>query len=971
MTSLSQQQQTLLFQSVPSPLQDRVLQTWDAWQQACDAVGLDPAAGQPLELMGKVFASSEYLAQNQVKMPAVWQSLNQSGDLQRALELDDYREALRSLLEPIPTTDHAGLMKTLRVFRNTHMLRIGWRDLAGWAPTRETLENLSDLAEACIDVTLEKLYRQLCQQLGIPRDANGDEQRLIVLGMGKLGGRELNYSSDIDLIFGFAEEGTLDGPRPMANSQFFTRLGQLFIKTLNDITADGFVFRVDMRLRPYGDSGPLVMSFDGMEQYYQTQGRDWERYAMIKARVVGGDRQAGAELMAMLRPFVYRRYLDFGAFQSIRDMKALIEAEINRKGVKHNIKLGKGGIREIEFIGQTFQLIRGGGDPELQIRSILDVLPLLEEKELLSRDEVAALLDSYDFLRRLENRLQMYDDRQTQVLPDDPRRQASLAVAMDYPDWDSLYAASRQHRHAVHEVFSQVFAAQEEADRDTGENRQLHWSAALDDDSNCDKLQQAGLEPVAEIHQLLKNFYGTGRVKALPETGRQRLDRLMPLLLGRLVQIDNPLETLTRVLNLLEAIIRRSVYLALLAEYPQALEQMLRLCSASPWISGLLNRYPVLLDELLDVTSLYQPMTRDELQQQLDDLLQHKMDDEEQSMEQLRQFKQAQVLRVAAMDIAGQLNVFDVSDSLSDIAEVILEKALQLSWNHMVQRHGRPRCVIDGESVEPGFAIIGYGKMGGRELGYGSDLDIVFLHNSDGEQQISDGDKPLDNRMYFARLAQRLVHIMNTNTANGRLYEIDTRLRPDGAAGMLVSSVSAFEQYQQDKAWTWEHQALVRARMLTGPAQIADEFDRIREDVLTRDRDEAQLRTEVLEMRQKMREALGSKDTEQFHIKQDAGGLVDIEFLSQFCVLAGSRGCPELLQQTAARELLLRLPACGLLDEAQVDTLLHGLEVYRRLLNEKALQETTSTVATDTLNDCREAVSKIWQAVLEKHTATS
>jgi len=422
---------------------------------------------------------------------------------------------------------------------------------------------------------------------------------------------------------------------------------------------------------------------------------------------------------------------------------------------------------------------------------------------------------------------------------------------------------------------------------------------------------------------------------------------------------------MTRVLHLLESIIRRSVYLALLSEYPQALEQMLRLCSASPWITSLLCRYPVLLDELLDVRSLYQPMSKQELQQQLDDLLQHHMDDEEQSMEQLRRFKQAQVLRVAAMDIAGVLDVFGISDSLSDIAEVILEKALQLSWAHMIQRHGKPRCVIDAQSVEPGFAIIGYGKMGGRELGYGSDLDIVFLHNSDGEQQYSDGDKSLDNRMYFARLAQRLVHIINTNTANGRLYEVDTRLRPDGAAGMLVSGVSAFEQYQLDKAWTWEHQALVRSRLVVGPRQIGDEFDRIRRDVLAQPRDQDKLRAEVLEMRQKMRDTLGSKDTTQFHMKQDAGGLVDIEFLSQYCVLAYSHRCSALLETTSTRDLLLRMPDCGCLDDSQASILVKALELYRRLLNEKALQETASTVATQTLDDCREAVSNIWHAVLE------
>ncbi|MCW9013587.1 MAG: bifunctional [glutamate--ammonia ligase]-adenylyl-L-tyrosine phosphorylase/[glutamate--ammonia-ligase] adenylyltransferase [Gammaproteobacteria bacterium] len=961
---------------IPKSLHEKLSTHWENWLQACEKQNLSSDPGVDLSLLGKIWACSDFIATSCCRNPDLWFELIQDDGLNRSMAFDDYQSALATKLAAVATTtdsaiyDHA-LMKSLRLFRQQQMMRIAWRDLAGLAATTETLRNLTDLAESCVDQTLECLYQDLCQHRGTPSNANGDELRLIVLGMGKLGGHELNFSSDIDLIFAFEEEGETRSEsstrRAMANSQFFTQLGQRFIKALNDVTADGFVFRVDMRLRPYGDSGPLVMSFAGMEHYYQTQGRDWERYAMIKARVIGGDRKAGAELMAMLKPFVYRRYLDFGAFEAIRDMKAMIAAEIKRKGNENNIKLGAGGIREIEFIGQTFQLIRGGGDAELQVRSILQVLALLANKGYMSEQASAELADSYDFLRRLENRLQMYADGQTHNLPDDELIQQSMVLAMDAESWPALLAATAAHRQRVHNHFIQVFAVPQfsEDENATGNALASVWRDPLDEGHALEIIEQENISDAEEVYRQLISFKQAAQIKALQGASRQRLDKLMPLLLAELVGQEHAGIVIQRLLNLLLAVVRRSVYLALLIEYPIALTQLVTLCAASPWIAHLVTRYPILLDELLDPRAMYEIPNSGELKRELDAQMEQAVDDEELQMEILRKFKQAQVLKVATMDVAAGMQVFDVSDHLTQIGEVLVQKAMELAWQHMSQRHGKPQCIIDGEEYEPSMAIVAYGKMGGHELGYSSDLDIVFLHDSRGENQLTDGQRSLDNPVFFARVAQRVIHILGTQTANGRLYEVDMRLRPDGASGMLVSSLAAFEKYQQEKAWTWEHQALIRARVVYGNTHLAEEFDRIRRSVLCRDRDLPTLQNDVIEMRQKMRESLGSKTAEVFHLKQDAGGIVDIEFITQFKVLAAASRHPELLDETATRQLLQALYESGEIEAAQLRHLSEAYQMYRARLHQRALQEQSSSLDGSEFQPQREYVKQIWHNLLE------
>ena len=959
---------------VPELLHERISHHWQDWQQACQSHGRAPEQGVELALLGKIWACSEFIPLVMIRNPELWFELLEQNWLNQDAALNEYQQWLNQRLESIDSSNDLSLMKQIRLFRQQQMLRIAWRDLTNLAATSETLRNLTDLAEVCVDIPLEILYQDQCKQLGVPCDAAGNPQRLVVIGMGKLGGYELNFSSDIDLIFGFLEEGETNGPRVLANSQFFIRLGQRFIKVLNDVTADGFVFRVDMRLRPYGDSGPLVMSVAALEQYYQTQGRDWERYAMIKARVIGGDRVVGQEIMDMLKPFIYRRYLDFGAFESIREMKAMIDTEIRRKGNLNNIKLGSGGIREIEFIGQTFQLIRGGSEPELQIRGILDVLKLLAEKNYLTQQETSDLTQGYDFLRRLENRLQMYADGQTHLLPDDELQQLSMTLAMGYEDWPGLLKDCDKHRALVHKSFAQLLHGEDdgqaEAVIEKGSVSDI-WLHDVSEDEIIQNLESMGMADAQQVGRQLQQFQNASQLKSMTSTGRQRLDMLMPALLELLTEQSDPATVFKRVLVLLQSVLRRSVYLSLLNEYPNALKQLVDLCGASPWIANLLGRYPVLLDELLDSRNLYRVISKQDLKQELEVLLLQVEDDEEQQIERLRKFKQAQVLKTAAMDIAGVIDVFEVSEQLSNIGETLLEQVMSLAWNWMLAKHGKPVCVIDGETCYPTMGIVAYGKMGGRELGYGSDLDLVFLHDSQGEQQQTDGERTLDNSSFFARLAQRIIHLLSVQTANGRLYETDMRLRPDGNAGLLVSGVKSYEIYQQEKAWTWEHQALIRARMVCSSTHLKAEFDRIRNSILIQQRDDLSLAADVVEMRLKMRQALGSSaqsGSETFHLKQDAGGLVDIEFIAQYGVLLKSSECEGMTEHTATRQILRQLEGCGLLTKDQVSVLTDAYKEYREYSHQLALQELSSQIDKSRFEKHREKVKEIWLDVLAKHT---
>ncbi|MDN5517516.1 MAG: bifunctional [glutamate--ammonia ligase]-adenylyl-L-tyrosine phosphorylase/[glutamate--ammonia-ligase] adenylyltransferase, partial [Pseudomonas sp.] len=660
----------------------------------------------------QVSALSDFVAEQAQRDPQMFVALAESGELERSLASGELRQQLEAQLAECADEDALG--RCLRRFRNRQQLRIIWRDFSRQAVLGETCRDLSDLADACIDLAYHWLYPRHCTQFGTPVGRrSGQPQHMVILGMGKLGAHELNLSSDIDLIFGYPEGGETEGvKRSLDNQEFFIRLGQRLIKALDAITVDGFVFRTDMRLRPYGSSGALVFSFNALEQYYQDQGRDWERYAMIKARVVGGDQAAGAELLEMLRPFVYRRYLDFSAIEALRAMKLLIQQEVRRKGMSENIKLGAGGIREIEFIAQAFQLIHGGRDLSLQQRPLLKVLATLEGQGYLPPAVVTEMKEGYEFLRYTEHALQGIGDRQTQMLPADSQDQARVAAIMGFADWASFHERLMYWRGRIEWHFQQVIADPDEDESDASEASVGAewlplWQGALDDEAAALQLQEAGFAEPGTACRRLDDLRNGPQVRAMQRLGRERLDAFVPRLLAQTVEHEKPDLVLERVLPLVEKVARRSAYLVLLSENPGALERLITLCAASPWIAEQIARYPLLLDELLNEGRLYSPPLAPELAVELRErLVRIPEEDLEQQMEALRHFKLAHSLRVAASEIAGTLPLMKVSDYLTWLAEAILDQVLALAWQHTVQRHGRPQRA-DGSLCDPDVIIVG------------------------------------------------------------------------------------------------------------------------------------------------------------------------------------------------------------------------------------------------------------------------
>ncbi|PKA69715.1 glutamate-ammonia-ligase adenylyltransferase [Pseudomonas baetica] len=925
----------------------------------------------------RVSAASEFVIEQSVRDPLMLLSLVQSGELDRAFAPGELCAQIAAAANAAQTEDELG--RVLRRQRARHQVRIIWRDLTRQADLVQTCRDLSDMADASIDQAYQWLYSRHCQQFGTPTGRrSGLPQQMVVLGMGKLGAVELNLSSDIDLIFAYPEGGeTVGVKRALDNQEFFIRLGQRLIKALDPMTVDGFVFRVDMRLRPYGSSGALVLSFNALEQYYQDQGRDWERYAMIKARVVAGDQVAGAQLLDMLRPFVYRRYLDFSAIEALRTMKQLIQQEVRRKGMADNIKLGSGGIREVEFIAQAFQLIHGGRDLSLQQRPLLKVLSTLEGQGYLPPAVISELREGYEFLRYTEHAIQAIADRQTQMLPDGAQDQARIAFMLGFADWEAFHEKLMFWRGRVAWHFAQVIA---DPDEDEGTESEVVvggewlplWEEAQDEEAACRQLEEGGFADATKALKALAGLRGSPQLRAMQRLGRERLDAFIPRLIAQAVEHDNPDLVLERVLPLVEAVARRSAYLVLLTENPGALRRLLTLCAASPWIAEQITRFPLLLDELLNEGRLFKPPLAPELAAELRERLTRiPEDDLEQQMEALRHFKLAHRLRVAASEIAGSLPLMKVSDYLTWLAEAILEQVLALAWRQTVAKYGTP-LRTDGTLCDPGFIIVGYGKVGGIELGHGSDLDLVFIHDGDPQAE-TDGPKPIDGAQFFTRLGQRIIHLLTAQTNSGQLYEVDMRLRPSGASGLLVSSLGAFARYQENEAWTWEHQALVRARVLVGSQDVGQAFEKVRAQVLGKTRDLPKLQQEVSEMRAKMRDNLGSKSTAAgtsanafeaaapFDLKQDAGGIVDIEFMVQYAALAWSHSHPPLLRWTDNIRILEELEHEGLMPAEDASLLREAYKAYRSAAHRQALQKDAGVITGDQFADERRQVLRIWR----------
>ncbi len=906
-----------------------------------------------------VIGLSDYVATQLSRNPD-WIASLCGGDLAQ-LERQQFDAKLHAELASATSEEVA--KRVLRRFRNYHMVCLAWRDLLSYASLEESLLDLSALAEALIIGARDWLYQDMCAQYGTPMDKAGNPQPLLILGMGKLGGRELNFSSDIDLIFTFPEHGeTQGGRRNLDNQQFFIRMGQRLVNLLDQMTVDGFVFRVDMRLRPYGESGPLVVSFSGLEDYYQEQGRDWERYAMVKARSLGPWTHFSDELHSLLRPFVYRRYIDFSAIESLRKMKQLIAQEVRRRQLTDNIKLGAGGIREVEFVVQSFQLIRGGREPALRQQSLfgaIDTLYSLGQLEYLAVDE---LKHSYCLLRRVENLLQALDDKQTQTLPQSPLDWQRLCYVLGAEDEAELRHQIERAMAKIHRHFKATVGGEE------GEEKAEHWTSQLWNVQQEDHALNLLAEQQIDDERLwpsLSSWRETVTKRAIGPRGRETLDKLMPRLLEELLNQPCPSAAFEPVSKVLEQILTRTTYLELLCENPGARQQLVSLCCASPWIAAQLAKFPMLLDELIDPAHLYDTTSLDDYPSELRQyLLRVPEEDMEQQMEALRQFKLSQQLKIAAADVTGVLPVMQVSDHLTFLAEAIIEQVVMQAWQQVAKRHGVP---IYLEAGDTGFAVIGYGKLGGIELGYGSDLDLVFLYEAPESManSLTNGEKQIEIGHFYLKLAQRILHLFSTRTTSGELYEVDMRLRPSGASGLMVSEIGRFAEYQSQEAWTWEHQALVRSRFVFGDNSLAAKFSQIRASVLEQARDKDELKKAVREMRTKMREHLLKVSGEEFDLKQSLGGITDIEFIAQYLVLGNAHQYPELSIWSDNVRIF------GVLAELELLPIMHAQHLtqsYCWLRDENhrlTLQQKSGILPYAEVQTHAERVLAIYQAILE------
>lgn len=848
-----------------------------------------------------------------------------------------HRDRMLEELTASAPADEPALWRALRQLRTRVMVHIMARDLGNAAPLREVMDTVSALAEVAIGFALDRIDGWLAAQVGEPLDDAGRRQRLMVIAMGKLGGGELNVSSDIDLIFVYPEAGEIASARGTSAHEYFLRLGKRLIAALNEPTGDGFVFRVDMRLRPHGDSGPLAISLEMLEAYFTAHGRAWERHAWVKARVLTGDREA--DLQALVTPFVYRRHLDFGAIEAMRELHARIAAEVRRRDIADNIKLGPGGIREIEFLTQVFQLIRGGHEPWLRIRPTLATLGALAERGLIPNDARQSLEAAYHFLRQLEHRLQYLDDLQTQELPRQPEDRDRIAESMGADDYPAFLLLLQGHRDAVSRQFDAIFARESRA---TSDAAVAALDEATEEPAALAALAGLGFTDPPEARRKALAFRASSRVQRMSETGRSRLEQLLPRIVRVASGHANADETLDRLFRIVDSIGRRDSYLALLLEYPRALAAVAGLVSLSPWACDYLARYPMLLDELIDRSQLAVPDWKT-LDADLGRALLQDDGNFEAQLDRLRHFKHAQTFRLLALDLAGSLTVEHLSDHLTDLAGLLLGHVLQLAWQRLPSRH---RDV-------PLFAVIGYGKLGSKELGYESDLDLIFLYEDDAPEASEN----------YARLAQRMNGILNSRTGAGLLYDTDLRLRPDGASGLLVSRLSAFEDYQKAHAWTWEHQALTRARFVAGDPALGSSFEKLRMEILRQQRDPGPLRQDVSQMRRRMLEA-HPNDTPLFDLKHDPGGIVDIEFAVQYMVLA--QGCRHpALTENAGNIALLRLAeSLGLVDRPLGGAAADAYRSYRRRQHALRLAgDRYARVPPEDFADERAAVSSLWRRI--------
>ncbi len=875
---------------------------WEQLQSAIEAQNLDP---EFMESLQKLALGSNYAIAQLSKYPQLLDKLKTCNHF----ELEP--EYLQNSLAPLLNLDD--IKKQLRLFRHQKMVEIIYFDICRRQPVDDTLLQLSKLADLLIQQAQSKAEQILATKHGQPLHESGEPMQLNVIGMGKLGGGELNFSSDIDLICSYAEEGQLKGFGQLTHNQFFTHVVKLLNQLLHETTVDGFVYRVDLRLRPWGDAGPVALSHHAFEHYYQLHGREWEQYAMVKARVITGSESDKAHLQSIIKPFVYRRYHDYRVFEGLAQMKHMIDQKARRHNQKQNVKTGRGGIREIEFFVQAFQILKGGRNHLLQTPSLYQALDILSQQQITDQPTLEIMREAYDFLRLLENRIQMLNDQQSHDIPDKQNQRDRIALLTGFENWTSLKATLDSHQDSVHQIFASLFV--QDGSHPAGQTPEIQLDE-LEPNAHLSAISVIGFNDNQAIHSKLQLFYQSKALLYMSDKAKKRFRSFFPEMLKQVAQHQKQNELMDKMLNLLSSIAGRSVYFELLYQNIPLLVKLVHLFDSSSWIAAEVTRHPILLESLLYPEQLDTRFDEDKLRETLSVQLNNVSGDEEMELDVLRQFKREQTIIIATAEIAQQIDTHEVSMHLSKLAEILLQAVYQLSLETLTRQYGSPQCMIDGTPFTPALGIIAYGKLGGFELHYQSDLDIIFLHNSSGQNQYTNGPREIDNATFFSRLAQKIISRITLLTAAGKLYEIDTRLRPDGASGMLVSSVNAYHQYQMEKAWVWEHQAIIRARFVAGDQSVIKDFSSTRLTVLKKAHKDEQLAKAIVDMREKMYQVKKPVEGEIINIKHSRGCMVDIEFMVQYLVLLHANKFASLCESTDNIGLINELHRLQLVDES-------------------------------------------------------
>jgi len=924
-----------------------------AWQQLESTLGKDQFDAEFCAKVEKLAIASSYALKQLCRNPELLVSLQSLTEF-RLNDLD----GIVICDEPV---DLIRVKQTLRQYRHHKLVEIIYLDVVLGKPLSDVLKCLSDLADHLIGQALDACEKQLADKHGQPLDNNGEPMQLNIIAMGKLGGQELNFSSDIDLICCYANDGELQGFGHLSYQEFFSRVVKSLTKCLGENTEDGFVYRVDLRLRPWGDSGPVALSHAGLEHYYQLHGREWEQYAMVKARILTGSQVDKAYLRSILKPFVYRKYHDYRVFEGLATLKDKIDRQAQSRGMSDNIKLGPGGIREIEFFVQAFQILKGGRNNQLQSSQIFHCLEILETQQIIAISTVNDLRKAYVFLRILENRIQMLADEQTHSFPEDELSRQRIAHGMDEDSWQSIAQLQQQLRQSVNEHFTELFKKDKKPEK--------HDEIVIDDgvggDSNqsaqIERLRSIGIEDTEEIQLRLNNFFKAKAWNFMSSKAKQRFSALLPALLREVAKSKQQLQLFARLLNLFSNIAGRSVYFELLHQNDLLLVKLADLFNKSEWIAEEVARYPMLLEQLIQTGNLEQRFDRESLVNNLALQLDNVIDDTELELDVLRLFKREQTIVIATAELAEEINTTEVSRYLCELAEILLEAVYLLACKALQLKYGLPRYRLDGETMTAEFCIIGYGKLGGYEMHYQSDLDVIFLHDSTGERQQTDGENSIDNSFYFARLAQKIISMTSVLTGSGKLYEIDSRLRPEGSSGLLVSSTQAYLNYQHEKAWTWEHQALVRARAVAGEKALRSEFRQMRKQVLQLPRDKTDLAAEIVEMREKMYASNHPPEDDTRNLKHSRGCMIDIEFMVQYWVLLHANKIDSICSYSDNIRLLNELIRLNVI-ASSYSQLVDIYLTYHRWLHETVLQNKPAEIEFELIEAEVTQVKQCWQS---------